>query len=285
MINEEKLLEVFGNIDDEYICEECDINQKSDKIISWNKYFSKVKNIAEGSPKKFISIASISIVAIAVGIMISTSKLNNNFELILKSANKEDVALKSDNKKGSNSNDNGNVTENLNDTDDDKNTVLSKTNEDESTNDDNTQFADGLSDDGLSNDSSSNNDSSKIENPLTEVSSIKKMEKYLGFGVPILNKDVNQYFVIGEVDEEKQGRIIYEDGTEFDIARGEKNVSGIYDGELQKTENINEVKVLYYKADNTNYVTWSNNGYSYSFQNPDGEIDKTELTKLVQLTK
>lgn len=217
MINEEKLLEAFGNIDDEYLCEEYNLYAESKKIISLNKYLSKVQNIVKKGRKKFISIASVSILAIGVGIAISNQKSNNQDNLTL-----------------------------------------------------------GGNDKGLS-------DSVEIANPLNEVNSIKEMEESLGFNVPVLNKEVYQYFVIGEKNKEIQGRIIYKDGTKFDIAKGNEDVSGIYDGKLQKSEIIEGVKVSYYKADDTKYVIWDNNGYSYSYQNTYGEIDKTEITELIKL--
>lgn len=218
MINEEMLLEAFGNIEDEYLCEEYNIHRKTNKIINLGKYIEKIKNTTKKSPKKYISIASASVLAITLGIVVSTSKLN----------------------------------------------------EKEIGNDESVGFS---------------NDSVSIANPLTEVSSIKDMEKCLGFDVPVLNKDVEQYLVIGEENNAVQGRILYEDGTEFDIAKGNEDVSGIYGGKLEKTEIIEGVKVSYYKQENTNYVIWNNNGYSYSYQNTYGKINKNELTKLIQLAK
>lgn len=217
MINEEKLLEAFGDIDDEYLCEEHEIYIKSNKIINLSKYLNKAQNFLKKGHKKSIGIASASILAVAVGLAISFPKLNNGKEF--------------------------------------------------------TNYVGG----GLSG-------SIEIANPINQVDSIRKMEASLGFDVPVLNKEVDQYLVIGEKNQEKQGRIIYKDGTEFDIAKGNEDISGIYGGELQTTETIEGVKVSYYKADDTKYVIWSNNGYSYSYQNTYGEIDKAEITELIKLT-
>ena len=110
------------------------------------------------------------------------------------------------------------------------------------------------------------------------------MESDLGFTVPVLDKEVDKYFVIGEKNRGKQGRIIYKDGTEFDIAKGDKDIIGIPDGKFLKTETIQGVNISYYSADSINYAIWSNKGYSYSYQNIYEKIDKAELNKLIKLT-
>lgn len=68
----------------------------------------------------------------------------------------------------------------------------------------------------------------QITNPITEVYSIEEMKKYLGFNVPLLNKEVENYFVIGDENYANHARIVYKDETEFNMEKGSKDVSGIY---------------------------------------------------------
>lgn len=226
MIDENKFLDAFGDIDDEFLLEEYDNCNKSKKIIRFEKYLNKAQNIAQKNHKKFISIASVSIIAIAIGVVFLNQKTNTLDNIVLKEDGKEFM------------------------------------------NDENNKV--------------SGSDSKK--NLLKEVSSIKKMESDLGFTVPVLDKEVDKYFVIGEKNRDKQGRIIYKDGTEFDIVKGDKDIIGIPDGKFFKTETIQGVNISYYSADSINYAIWSNKGYSYSYQNIYGKIDKAELNKLIKLT-
>ena len=216
MIDENKFLDAFGDIDDEFLLEEYDNCNKSKKIIRFEKYLNKAQNIAQKNHKKFISIASVSIIAIAIGVVFFNQKTNTLDNIVLKEDGKEFMNYENNKVSGS--------------------------------------------------------DSKK--NLLKEVSSIKKMESDLGFTVPVLDKEVDKYFVIGEKNRDKQGRIIYKDGTEFDIVNGK----------FFKTETIQGVNISYYSADSINYAIWSNKGYSYSYQNIYGKIDKAELNKLIKLT-
>ena len=224
MIDENKFLDAFGDIDDEFLLEEYDNYNKSKKIIRFEKYLNKAQNIAQKNHKKFISIASVSIIAIAIGVVFFNQKTNTLDNIVLKEDGNEFM------------------------------------------NDENNKV------------------SGFDSNLLKEVSSIKKMESDLGFTVPVLDKEVDKYFVIGEKNKDKQGRIIYKDGTEFDIAKGDKDIIGIPDGKFLKTEAIQGVNISYYSADSINYAIWSNQGYSYSYQNIYGKIDKAELNKLIKLT-
>ena len=230
MIDENKFLDAFGDIDDEFLLEEYDNCNKSKKIIRFEKYLNKAQNIAQKNHKKFISIASVSIIAIAIGVVFFNQKTNTLDNIVLK----EIVAS---------------------------------------------------IDAPFMNDATNKVSGSDLKkNLLKEVSSIKKMESDLGFTVPVLDKEVDKYFVIGEKNRDKQGRIIYKDGTEFDIVKGDKDIIGIPDGKFFKTETIQGVNISYYSADSINYAIWSNKGYSYSYQNIYGKIDKAELNKLIKLT-
>ena len=47
MIDENKFLDAFGDIDDEFLLEEYDNYNKSKKIIRFEKYLNKAQNIAQ----------------------------------------------------------------------------------------------------------------------------------------------------------------------------------------------------------------------------------------------
>jgi len=115
------------------------------------------------------------------------------------------------------------------------------------------------------------------------------MKKYLGFDVPVLNKEVENYLVIGDDNYATHARIIYKDGTEFNMEKGLSDVSGIYGATLVKEEKIDNVNVKFYKYEfeNTknNYIIWEINGFSYSYSNDNNEITENEVTELIKLTK
>ena len=52
MIDENKFLDAFGDIDDEFLLEEYDNCNKSKKIIRFEKYLKKAQNIAQKNHKK-----------------------------------------------------------------------------------------------------------------------------------------------------------------------------------------------------------------------------------------
>ena len=56
MIDENKFLDAFGDIDDEFLLEEYDNYNKSKKIIRFEKYLNKAQNIAQKNHKKFIKL-------------------------------------------------------------------------------------------------------------------------------------------------------------------------------------------------------------------------------------
>lgn len=113
----------------------------------------------------------------------------------------------------------------------------------------------------------------QVANPLMEVNSVDEMEKYLDFKVPALDKEVEAYIVI--VDENnypKTARIEYKDGSTFNMEYGSNDVSGIFGGTLEKTEEINktDVKFYTYTDDSSNeveYAIWEKDGFSYSLSN------------------
>ena len=125
----------------------------------------------------------------------------------------------------------------------------------------------------------------QLSNPLTEVKSIAEMKKYLGFEVPVIkDKKITSYIVIGETKKATHARIIYEDNSSFEMEKGKnKDVSGIYGGELVETKTINSIKVEIYTMENIIYATWSDKKYSYSYSMENGTVDK--LVSDIELIK
>lgn len=121
----------------------------------------------------------------------------------------------------------------------------------------------------------------QINNPITEVNSIDEMKNYLGFDVPLLDKEVESYIVIGDDDYAAHARIIYKDGTQFNMEEGNSNVSGIYGGTVIKEEIINNIKVTFYSYESIVYANWTKDGYSYSYQSDNSDIDEEELNILL----
>jgi len=129
----------------------------------------------------------------------------------------------------------------------------------------------------------------KINNPLTEVNSITEMKNYLGFDVPVLKtKTVKSYIVIGDDNDEYayHGRIIYNNDAQFEIEKGNTDVSGFYGGVKEKEQTINNIKVTILTLDNTRYAIWSNNDYSYSYSSTINDNNFTvDLENIVSLTQ
>lgn len=143
---------------------------------------------------------------------------------------------------------------------------------------------------GLFTNNSLNKDSrEKISNPLTEVKSIAEMKKYLGFDVPIIaNKKVKSYIVIGDDHSNYayHGRIIYEDESEFEIEKGNKDISGIYGAEKEKEQLINNINVTILTTNETRYAIWTSNGYSYSYSSNINDSNfMNNLTSIVSKTR
>lgn len=127
----------------------------------------------------------------------------------------------------------------------------------------------------------------KIANPLVELKNEIEMKKYLGFDVPVLDKKVEAYVVIDIDDDDyaDQGRIIYEDGSDFEIAKiKNKDISGIYGASKIGVIKIDDIEVTKYKGDNTYYITWSNGEYSYSYSELKN-INTDVIQKIINITK
>lgn len=121
----------------------------------------------------------------------------------------------------------------------------------------------------------------EISNPLTEVNSASEMKSYLGFDVPMLDKEVDSYIVIGDGKYADHARVIYKDGTRLEMEKGTGDVSGIYRASKEKEETIANVKVTFYNYENIKYANWTKDGFTYSYQNENGEVNKEEIQKLI----
>lgn len=105
----------------------------------------------------------------------------------------------------------------------------------------------------------------EIPNPIIEVTTVEEMEHYLDFDVPVLDKEIKSYSVLIEDDYPTMGQIIYADGSEFRIKYGSGDISGISGSTLEKSKEINGIKVEYYKYAETTYAIWEKNGFTFSY--------------------
>lgn len=123
-------------------------------------------------------------------------------------------------------------------------------------------------------------ESVKVVNPLMTVSSVEEMEKYLDFSVPVLDKEAESYIVLVIDGYPQNGRIRYADGNTFNMKYGSGDVSGIYGGTLEKTEEVGAVTVSYYTYDATRYALWEQDGFTHSLTG--GENLEEEVKSLLK---
>lgn len=122
-------------------------------------------------------------------------------------------------------------------------------------------------------------------NPLMEVTSVSEMERYLDFRVPVLDKDVEAYIVIVDDSYPTLGRIMYADGSIFNMEYGTGDISGIYGGELVKTETFGKVEVSFFTYTDVedveiSYATWEHGGFTYSLS--EKNVSFEQLSRDVQ---
>lgn len=120
----------------------------------------------------------------------------------------------------------------------------------------------------------------KVVNPLMTVSSVEEMEQYLDFSVPVLEKEAEAYIVLVIDGYPQNGRIRYADGNTFNMKYGSGDVSGIYGGTLEKTEEVDGVTVSFYTYDTTRYALWEQGGFTYSLTG--GENLEEEVKSLLK---
>ena len=124
-----------------------------------------------------------------------------------------------------------------------------------------------------------NPDPVQIPNPILTVTSVEEMEEYLDFPVLILDKEVASYSVMIEDSYPTMGQVDYADGSQFRIRYGSGDISGIYGGTLEKSEDIQGVKVQYYKYADTAYAIWEQNGFAFSYIYVNG--DTTDVERII----
>ncbi|MGN0690633.1 MAG: hypothetical protein ACI4KH_09460 [Oscillospiraceae bacterium] len=123
----------------------------------------------------------------------------------------------------------------------------------------------------------------QVVNPMMEVSSVEEMEKYLDFKVPVIDKEVSNYFVFVFDGYPEMAQINYADGTEFRKKYGSEDISGINGGTLIEEKEIGKVKVSFYeyKSDGyeVSYAIWEKDGFSYSLSGS-GDLE-SEIAKII----
>lgn len=129
----------------------------------------------------------------------------------------------------------------------------------------------------------------QISNPFITVASVKEMEEYLDFKVPVLDKKVETYSVLAEDDYPAIGQINYAGGSEFRIKYGRGDISGIYGGTLMESKGIDDVKVDFYRyADDITsectYAIWEQSGYTFSYLYTNGSSAE-DIETLIQKFK
>lgn len=129
----------------------------------------------------------------------------------------------------------------------------------------------------------------EVANPLIELSSKEELEKKIGFEVPIIEeKEIISYIAIISDKDKNHARILYQDGSEFDMINGkikdQEEISGIYGSEEDESVKIKNHTVKIYKYEETNYGIWkdSNYTYCYSIQNLDIDSLKDNIELLIK---
>lgn len=125
----------------------------------------------------------------------------------------------------------------------------------------------------------------QVANPIVEVASVEEMKEYLDFSVPVLDKEVETYSVILADDYPTTGQVDYQDGSEYRVQYGSGDISGIYGGVLTDTQEVDNVKVQYYRFDGeesqVTYAIWEEGGYTFSYIY--GENGPEEVRSLIQV--
>lgn len=125
-----------------------------------------------------------------------------------------------------------------------------------------------------------NPDYVQVVSPIMEVQSEKEMEEYLDFDVPVIDKEVGTYIVLVIDGYPKTARIMYADGSIFNMEYGTGDISGICGGTVEKEETINGVKVSFCRYEGLNgeekYAIWENGGFTYSLSGADSLKDEVQ---------
>lgn len=116
-------------------------------------------------------------------------------------------------------------------------------------------------------------------NPMMQVESLAQMEEYLDFSVPVLDKEVAKLIVLVIDGYPQMGRVCYADGGEFRIRYDSGDISGIYGGTEEKTEEIQGVTVTFLVYDQIRYAIWEKDGFACCLMG--GESLETEVGALI----
>ena len=134
-----------------------------------------------------------------------------------------------------------------------------------------------------------NNTQTNTPNPLTELTTKEELEEQVKFKVPTIeDKEIITYIAIGENGNKDQARILYQDGSEFDMKKGniknQEEISGIYGAEKKNKVTINKIKVTIYEYDETTFGVWKDKNYAYSYSKQNADLDdiKEDLEKLIK---
>lgn len=125
-------------------------------------------------------------------------------------------------------------------------------------------------------DESADSDSGFVQmvNPLVPVNSLQEMEKYLGYTVPVLEKEVSDYIVLVIDGIAESGRIRYADGSDFNIKHGSGDISGIYGGILEAETTIDGISVSFFVYEDIRYAIWEKDGFTCSLTGT-AELEKS----------
>ena len=104
----------------------------------------------------------------------------------------------------------------------------------------------------------------QVVNPLVTVDSVEEMEKHLGYAVPVLEKEVGTYIVLVIDGIADSGRIRYAGGSDFNIKKGNGDISGIYGGVAEGEKTISGVVVSFFCYEDIHYAIWEKDGFAFS---------------------
>lgn len=123
----------------------------------------------------------------------------------------------------------------------------------------------------------------QVTNPLMVVESLEDMEQYLDYDVAVLDKEVDKYIVLVINSLPQVGRIMYADGSIYNVQYGGDDISGIYGGELAKEEEISGITVSYYSYGELNYAIWKTGNFAHSLTG--GSNLESEVKELIKQIK
>lgn len=120
----------------------------------------------------------------------------------------------------------------------------------------------------------------QVPNPILEVATEEEMKEYLDFDVPVLDKEVESYLVLVEDGYPRMAQVLYADGSEFRMRYGSGDISGIYGGALEKSEETGGVAVHYFRYGDIRYALWEQEGFAFSYvYTGDGSAEVQELIR------